>query len=443
MAYASLLSLNQTLEQNECPDDQTEQQIMRNLHENVSLLMSFLDVSSPKKSDKLRGLEGRIRDAAYEAEDIIESHMSNQILSESGTQQDRTEFHISSQIISDWDQKFERLQKIIQEFDFISDELLITPHTELDVISIVGMGGIGKTTVAEGIYYNQYIADQFDVRAWVTVSQEYQEQEVLRGLLNSLRGLNHESDEESIDKLAENVSKCLKDKRYLIVLDDVWEIETWNRVKSLIPDNLNGSRIILTTRLPQVARHASRFCRPYHLRPLSREESWKLLDMMVFGGERCPPQLVKIGNAISGKCKGLPLVLVLIGGLLYKAERTLDYWRYVARNIGSAITDQGYNILDLIAFIYNQLPHHLRACFLYMGVLPEEYEIRRSKLNALWVANRFIKPDRSKSLEEVAKEYLKDLVDRNLIVARQVSYSLEIDTCSIHDAPEGLLPDEI
>ncbi|KAL2514996.1 putative disease resistance RPP8-like protein 4 [Forsythia ovata] len=479
MAYASLLSLNQTLEQIPCPDDQTEQQIMRNLYENVSFFLSFLDVSSPKNSDKLRGLEGRIRDAAYEAEDIIESHMSNQILSESGSHQDRTESHISNQIISDWDQKFERLQKIIQELDSISDEvvkmwerneihvvqpsnslptasskypstnnivvgykkylkdiekLLITPHSELDVVSIVGMGGIGKTTVAEVIYYNEYFADQFDVRAWVTVSQEYQEQEVLRGLLKSLRGLNHESDEESIEKLAENVSKSLKDKRYLIVIDDVWEIETWNQVKSFIPDNLNGSRIILTTRQPQVARHASRFCRPYRLRPISREESWKLLIMMVFGEERCPPQLVKIGITISGKCKGLPLVLVLIGGLLYKAERTPDYWKYVARNIGSAITDRGYNILDLIDFIYNQLPHHLRACFLYMGVLPEDYEIRRSKLNELWVANRFIKPDRSKSLEEVAEECLKDLVDRNLIVARQVSYSLEVDTCSIHDA---------
>ncbi|KAL2492424.1 putative disease resistance protein RDL5 [Abeliophyllum distichum] len=211
------------------------------------------------------------------------------------------------------------------------------------------MGGIGKTTLAKLTYNDSLIANHFDVRAWVVVSREYREQEVLKGLLNSLRGLNHESGEESIEKLAENVSKFLKDKRYFIVIDDVWTIKTWNRVKSLFPDNNNGSRIILTTRL---------------LKEITG--SW-----------------------------------------------------------------------DSVSFIYSQLPHHLRACFLYMGVLPEDYEIRRSKLTKLWVANRFIKPDRSKSLEEVAEEYLKDLVDRNLILVSEWSYSGEIKTCSIHDILRG------
>ncbi|KAL2492394.1 NBS-LRR class resistance protein Fy8-Ry8 [Abeliophyllum distichum] len=123
MAYASLLSLNQTLDQILHPHDQTEQQhIMKSLHEQVSFLLSFLDVSSPQNSDKLIGLEGRIRDAAYEAEDIIESSMSNQIVSESGSHEYRTESHISNQIVLEWDQKFERLQKIIQELNSISDE---------------------------------------------------------------------------------------------------------------------------------------------------------------------------------------------------------------------------------------------------------------------------------------------------------------------------------
>ncbi|KAL2492423.1 NBS-LRR class resistance protein Fy8-Ry8 [Abeliophyllum distichum] len=125
MAYASLLSLNQTLDQILHPHDRTEQPhiIMRSLHEQVSFLLSFLDVSSPQNSDKLIGLEERIRDAAYEAEDIIESSMSNQIVSESGSHEYRTESHISNQIVLECDQKFERLQKIIQELNSISDEV--------------------------------------------------------------------------------------------------------------------------------------------------------------------------------------------------------------------------------------------------------------------------------------------------------------------------------
>ncbi|KAL2515012.1 Disease resistance protein RPP13 [Forsythia ovata] len=311
-------------------------------------------------------------------------------------------------------------------------KLLTKPYSKLTVVSIVGMGDIGKTTLAKK-FYDEFTAHRFDVRAWVTVSQEYREQEVLKQLLNSIRGLNYESREESTEKLAENVSKSLKDKRFFIVMDDVWKIKSWNRVKNLFPDSNNGSRIILTTREPRVARHASRVFHCYHMRSLSVEESWKLLQRMVFGEKECPPQLVNIGRAISGKCKGLPLVFVLIGGLLYKAKKKLDYWKYVTRNLRSS-RNTDYNILDFIVFIYNQSPHHLRACFLYMGVLLEDYEIRRSKLTKLWVANRFIKPDRSKSLEEVAEEYLKDLVDRNLIVVGQWSYSGEIKTCSIHDS---------
>ncbi|KAL2515470.1 Disease resistance RPP13-like protein 4 [Forsythia ovata] len=477
MAYASLLSLNQTLDQILHPHDQTEQQhIIRSLHEQVSFLLSFLDVSSPQNSDKLIGLEGRIRDAAYEAEDIIESSMSNQIVSESRSHEYRTESHRSNRIVFEWDQKFERLQKIIQELNSISDDvvkmrerneiqvllpsnslpaassksrstkksamvglnedlmnikfLLASPHSQLVVVSILGRGGIGKTTLAKIIYNDSLIANHFDVRAWVVVSQEYPEQEVLKRLLNSLRGLNHESGEESIEKLAENVSKILEDKRYLIVMDDVWDIEQMNRVKSLFPDNNNGSRIILTTRISEVAKRAMYLYEMLHRHYI---DCRNLLHEMVFGEEDCPPELKILGNIIARQCRGLPLPLVLIGGLLYKSERTVDYWKHVSRNIGPVITGRNYDIPAYTSFIYNQLPHHLRACLLYMGVLPEDYEIRRSKLTKLWVANRFIKPDRSKSLEEVAEEYLTDLVDRNLILVCQWSYSGEIKTCSIHD----------
>ncbi|KAL2515576.1 Disease resistance protein RPP13 [Forsythia ovata] len=311
---------------------------------------------------------------------------------------------------------------------------LASPLSELVVIPIFGMGGLGKTTLAKLTYNDSLIANHFDVRAWVVVSQEYREQEVLKGLLNSLRGLNHESGEESIEKLAGNVLKILNDKRYLIVIDDVWDIEQLNKVKSLFPDNNNGSRIILTTRIYEVARLASHRSPTYRIANLNVDESWNLLHEMVFGEERCPPELKKIGKMILMGCRGLPLLVVLIGGLLYKSERTLHYWNYVARNMRSEIAGTDYAILGYISFIYNQLPHHLRACFLYMGILPEDYEIRRSKLIKLWVANRFIKPDRSKSLEEVAEEYLKDLVDRNLILVREWSYSGEIKTCSIHDS---------
>ncbi|CAA2974104.1 NBS-LRR class resistance Fy8-Ry8 [Olea europaea subsp. europaea] len=229
MAYASLLSLAQTLEQILHPQDQyrnlhhTEQQIMRSLHEKVNFLVDFLDVISPKSSENISGLKGRIRDAAYEAEDIIESNMSNQTVSE-------------------WEQKYEGLQKVIEELSSISEDLvkmmernnleigkprntfpparstyrnaivgmedeicsvkdqLIGSSSELIIISVVG-----KTTLARKIYDDSVIASHFDVRAWATVSQNYHVQEVLSRLLHSIRGFKQESSQDSAEKLAENL----------------------------------------------------------------------------------------------------------------------------------------------------------------------------------------------------------------------------------------------
>ncbi|XP_022896583.1 putative late blight resistance protein homolog R1A-10 isoform X2 [Olea europaea var. sylvestris] len=138
------------------------------------------------------------------------------------------------------------------------------------------------------------------------------------------------------------------------------------------------------------------------------------------------------------KCKGLPLALVVIGGVLYKAEKTRANWEYVAENVKSAVTGNDDNLMEILSWSYNHLPHHLRACFLYMGVFPEDYVIHVSHLIRLWVAEGFLKPNTHKSLEEVAKEYLEELIDRNLIMVRDQNYTGEIKTCSIHDTMRKL-----
>ncbi|CAA3005964.1 late blight resistance homolog R1A-10 [Olea europaea subsp. europaea] len=424
---------------------------MRSLNEKVNFFVDFLDVISPKSSENISDLEGRIRDAAYEAEDIFESSMSNQIDSK-------------------WEQKYEGLQKVIEELATISEDLvkmmerndleivksrntfhparssnkiaivgikdeilkikdlLIGPKSELCIISVVGRQGLGKTTPAKIIYNDSDIASHFDIRAWATVSRMYYEQ-VLSHLLHSIRGLNQESSQESAEKLAENLYKFLKNKRCLIVLDDFWDRQIVLKVKSWFPHDSNGSRILLTSEWESAAMYDDPKCYIHKMRNPTEDEYWPLLRNLVFDKERCPHELVEIGTMIAMKCRGLPFLLTLIGGVLYKSERTQSYWRYVEQQTQIAFSN---SLMDFVFFCYYQLPHHLRACFLYMGVFPEDYEIRRSKLIKLWVANRFIKPDRSKSLEEMAEDYLKDLIDRNLIMVREWSYRGEIKTCSIH-----------
>ncbi|KAL2514842.1 putative disease resistance protein [Forsythia ovata] len=163
-----------------------------------------------------------------------------------------------------------------------------------------------------------------------------------------------------------------------------------------------------------------------------------MLREKVFGGECCPPELEEIGKEIAENCKGLPLALVVIGGLLYKAKRTKDYWKHVAQDVNSAVTTTDDEFIEIPSLSYNHLPHRLRACFLYMGIFPEDYEVQISKLTKLWVAAGFLKPVSLKSLEEVAKEYLEILIDRNPSLVREHSYNGEIKTCSIHDLMRDL-----
>ncbi|KAI3459102.1 hypothetical protein Pfo_015765 [Paulownia fortunei] len=305
--------------------------------------------------------------------------------------------------------------------------------SKLQFIPIVGMGGIGKTTLARNAYDDKLTVQYFDIRAWVTVSQDYSAQETLSRLLVSIKDYNAERSEQSNDSMAEKVYKSLKGRRYLIVMDDIWSTKAWDDVKMIFPDDGNGSRIMLTTRLSDVAAYPDSSSPLHEMRFLDADQSWNLLRQKVFTHQDCPHELEDIGKEIARSCRGLPLAIVVIAGLLSAVHKTRASWRKIAKNVNSAVATKDGQFAKILSLSYTHLPHHLRPCFLYMGGFPEDHEIHVSKLIKLWVAEGFLKPNGSKSFEEGAEEYLEDLVKRSLVLVTKRKSNGKIKSCSVHD----------
>ena len=245
---------------------------------------------------------------------------------------------------------------------------------------------------------------------------------------------------EEIDKLkdhkiSELLYKSLKDRRYLIVIDDVWSTKAWDYLKLHFPNDNTESRILLTTRLSEIALYAKSggFSLTHHLQFLTEEESWELLCKKVFQEDDCPEILIKPGMKIVKKCQGLPLAVVVIAGVLVKGEKTVNLWEKVAESVTSYIVGDPKGYLDTLALSYDHLPRHLRDCFLYVGGFPEDYKIPVRRLIWLWIAEGFIHEDGSKLMEEVAEDYLMDLIDRSLLIVAKRRSNGGVKACRIHD----------
>ncbi|KAK4436880.1 putative late blight resistance proteinR1A-10 [Sesamum alatum] len=496
MAYAALISLGQILEQilnhDECLSmSLLEEQKVKDLLGNITFIQIFLVEYSQNGGEIVESLEVRTRDAAYEAADIIESQISNQFASESTSP---GEWRLPKQLISAlknmmpaWHHN-QDLQLVLQEIDLIVEEVMMYMNScrvddrqrgatspisssrransnkvrmvgfdddlmqikarlcgessKLQTISIVGMGGIGKTTLAKNIFDDPSLGYYFDIRAWMTVSQNYRVREILLGLLGSMKMLNDGMHQESNAKLAERLHKCLKSRRYLIIMDDMWDTKAWDDVRIFFPDDDNGSRVLLTTRLSEVAVYANSCSSIHQLRFLDQCQSWILLTELVFPGKSCPPQLENTGKKIARSCRGLPLAISLVAGLLAEDKNRLDHWENIgeniAENLSMAATRNDEQLSKIFSLSYNHLPHHLRACFLYLGVFPEDYEIPVSKLSKLWAAEGFLRPVSHKSLQEIADECIEDLANRSLILVHKQRYNGRIKTCSLHDVLRDL-----
>uniref|UniRef100_A0ACD6AQ74 Uncharacterized protein n=1 Tax=Avena sativa TaxID=4498 RepID=A0ACD6AQ74_AVESA len=312
-------------------------------------------------------------------------------------------------------------------------ELLMHPDQELKVASIVGFGGLGKTTLASEV--RRKIEGQFTCHAFVSVSLKPDLPRLLQNLLLKLTG--QQSSESSIlEDLIQNIREYLLNKRYFIIIDDLWDTSAWDIIKCAFPENNNGSRVLTTTRIYSVAAACcsrSRGC-VYKMKALSNNDSRRLFFSRIFGSEdSCPTELEDISIDILKKCGGIPLAIISISSLL--ADQPKPKFEYVRKSLGcmfdgNPTLDQMRQILELS---FRNLPNHLKTCLLYLGIYPEDHKIFRSYLLRQWIAEGFVCAISRMDAEDVAKSYFNELINRSMIQPVDTAINGEVLSCRVHD----------
>ncbi|KAL0364556.1 UNVERIFIED_CONTAM: putative late blight resistance proteinR1B-13 [Sesamum angustifolium] len=424
MAYAAVVSLKHSIQRllNSCdqipilPPYPEIIQLAYNEVESLDLLLSRVGA---RNSEWLKAVKAEIREAAFRLEDVIESaHVSlSQSQTLSADEMGCLAMEVKKQIdlftksmekIKEqlrcrlWEPEDyeEAIEKVIPSrtdhfvatksnkiFGLDSDlirlkGLLTSGSSRCQVVSIWGMAGIGKTTLAKKVYGDPDVFSHFGCRAFVSIGPKYRRREIWLRILAQINcAISDVLYEINDEELCQFVRSAFKGKLYLIVFDDVWRRDDREELTRILPDNANGSRILLTTRIEG----AAVFPRTYachKMRFLTEKDSWDLLCEKVFGEKHsCPPHLEEVGKKIANKCEGLPLAIIAIAKHLSEAEKMPEYWSKVAEKEISNIIGADAEMSKALYLSYNKLSQRLKHLCIKEAVKDKVFHILDSYAN--------------------------------------------------------------
>jgi Leucine-rich repeat (LRR) protein len=358
---------------------------------------------SHKMSQKINGIRERLEEIAkHRAQFLLVERLGDKCI----VQREMTHSFIRD---SDVIGRDEDKEKII--------DLLMHPNEDgtVPVISIVGIGGLGKTTLAQWVYNDERVAKKFNSRIWVCVSEDFTVLKVAKEILKSAGG--EISENMSMDKVQASLRSYLKEKRFFIVLDDVWNEDRnkWIGLKKLLIEGAKGSKIVVTTRSHKVAKVMAPG--PIHdLIGLPEDDCLFLFLKWAFveGEEKQYPKLVEIGKQIVKKCSGVPLAVRTLGSLLYSKTEERD-WISIRDNEIWNLEQKEDDILPALRLSYNQLPSYLKQCFAYCSLYPKDFSYNSLELIQSWMANGLLQKSNksARDLEDIGQQYLNELVSRS------------------------------
>lgn len=345
--------------------------------------------------------------------------------------------------------RHEEKEKIVEFLFNLSDEC------KPAVIAIVGLGGIGKTTVAQLAYNDERVCKHFEKRIWVSVPIDFDIKKLCRSMIESVS--EREYNLTDMDTMQRSIKEHLANKKFLLVLDDVWNEneEKWDRLRVALTSGTKGSKIVVTTRSQRVASIMGSAAQCL-LAGLSEDDCLALFEKRAFGvgGAEKTPNLEAIGREIAKKCGGVPLAAKALGGLMH-FRREESMWLAIKDSEIWRLSDDDNGILPALKLSYNHLPSNLKQCFAYCSIFPRAFEISKKTLVQLWIAEGFVRSSgRNGNMEDLGFQFVDELLSRSFfqnytelggVVGRlkmhdlvhDLARSIAGDECSIIDASTG------
>ncbi|ESW30169.1 hypothetical protein PHAVU_002G130500 [Phaseolus vulgaris] len=378
-------------------------------------------------------IEKRMKDITQRFHDIHQERLRFELrvgVTEKQAVDDDDDWRQTSSVITEpifcgRDKDQEKIVKFLLEDASNSEDLSIYP--------IVGMGGLGKTTLAKQVFNDHEISKHFNLRIWICVSDDFNAKRILQSILEYVNGQNPNL--HTLEAMRKKVEEALQSKRYLLVLDDVWneDQEKWKELKGMLQcaRGAKGDAILVTTRLQEVASimgtHPA-----YYLKELSGDDSWSLFKHHAFGQNREEiEELVTIGREIVRKCVGSPLAIKTLGSLL-RDESEVSQWENLKESEIWKIREEN-SIMRFLKLSYSNLELSLRRCFSFCAIFPKDFEIDKEDLIHLWMANGFIKSEGNVEVEDVGNKVWKKLYRRSFFQEAKYDKLGMIRSCKMHD----------